>query len=88
MKRKIYVGNLSYELTEGHIEELFSDVGMVKEVKLARDPTNGASKGFAFVEFSTDEEASAAIAKYNNSDVAGKKLKIDYAKERAKIKGR
>jgi RNA recognition motif-containing protein len=88
LKRKIYVGNLAYELTEGHIEELFTEVGTVKEVKLARDPTNGASKGFAFVEFSTDEEASAAIQKFNNSDVASKKLKIDYAKERVKPKGR
>ncbi|MDQ7821818.1 MAG: RNA-binding protein [Candidatus Eremiobacteraeota bacterium] len=84
MKRKVYVGNLPYELTEGHIEELFSGIGKVTEVKLARDPSTGASKGFAFVEFSADEEAGEAIAKFNNYEFSSRKLKVDYAKERKK----
>lgn len=84
MTKKIYVGNLPYELTEGHIEELFSGIGKVTEVKLARDASTGASKGFAFVEFSKDEEANEAIQKYNNYEFSSRKLKVDYAKERKK----
>ncbi len=88
MRKKVYVGNLPYELTEGHIEELFSGIGNVTEVKLAKDPTTGGSKGFAFVEFSSEAEASEAISKFNNYEFASKKLKVDYAKERKKIMGR
>ena len=84
MPKKVYVGNLPYELTEGHIEELFGGVGKVQDVKLAREPSTGASKGFAFVEFSTDEEAQQAISIYNNYEFSSRKLKVDYAKERKK----
>ncbi len=82
MIKKIYVGNLPYEMTEGHIEELFSGVGTVTDVKLARDSADGSSKGFAFVEFSKPEEASEAIAKFNGYDFSGRKLKVDLAKDR------
>ncbi len=84
MIRKIYVGNLPYELTEGHIEELFSGIGKVTDVKLAREATDGSSKGFAFVEFSKPEEAAEAISKFNNYEFSGRKLKVDLAKERTK----
>lgn len=86
MIKKIYVGNLPYELTEGHIEELFSGVGRVTSVKLVRDGNDGSSKGFAFVEFSKAEEASEAISIYNNYEFSGRKLKVDLAKDTKKSK--
>ena len=84
MINKIYVGNLPYEMTEGHIEELFSGIGTVTDVKLARDGNDGSSKGFAFVEFSKPEEAADAISKFNSYDFSGRKLKVDLAKDKVK----
>lgn len=84
MIKKIYVGNLPYEMTAGHIEELFSGVGRVVDVKLARDQQDGSSKGFAFVEFSKPEEAVEAISKFNSYEFSGRKLKVDLAKDRKK----
>lgn len=84
MCRKIYIGNLPYEMTEGHIDELLSGSGTVTEVRLARDASTGASKGFAFVTFATEEEAANAIQNFNNYEFSGRKLRLDQARKPAR----
>ena len=62
MGRKLYVGNMSYETTEQQLRELFSQAGKVETVSLITDRFSGKPKGFGFIEMSTDEEATKAIA--------------------------
>ena len=82
MDVKIYVGNLSYNTTEDDLRTLFSEVGTVVSVTLIKDRDTGRSKGFAFVEMSTQVEAEAAISKFNRSLLDGRELKINLARPR------
>jgi len=79
---KLYVGNLSYEVTEEQLKELFSGAGSVVSVDLITDRQSGRSKGFAFVEMGSDDAAKAAIEKLNNTDFEGRKLNVNEAKPR------
>ena len=80
MGRKLYVGNLAYSATEGSISDLFSSVGTVESCRLITDCDSGRSKGFGFVEMSTDEEAQKAIAEFNGKEVDGRALTVNEAK--------
>src|SRR5499427_4435002 len=71
MGRKLYVGNLPYEVGETELQELFARAGSVESVTVMRDQMTGRARGFAFVEMSTDEEAQAAIRELNASQVGG-----------------
>lgn len=82
MGTKLYVGNLSYEVTEEQLKELFSGAGSVVSVDLITDRQSGRSKGFAFVEMGSDDAAKAAIEKLNNTDLEGRKLNVNEAKPR------
>ncbi len=82
MATKLYVGNLSYEVTEEQLKELFSGAGSVVSVDLITDRQSGRSKGFAFVEMGSDDAAKAAIEKLNNTDFEGRKLNVNEAKPR------
>ena len=71
---KVYVGNLSYKTTEDDLRALFSEVGTVASVSLIKDRGTGNSKGFAFVEMTTQVEAEAAIGRFNGFMMSGQCL--------------
>ncbi|HDG98610.1 MAG TPA: RNA-binding protein [Desulfobacterales bacterium] len=81
MIKKIYVGNLAFRTSESQIHELFSKYGQVHSVKLVTDYVTGRSKGFGFVEMEP-QEADKAIAGLNGTELDGRILKVDAAKER------
>ena len=66
MAKRLFVGNLTYSATSAQLEELFSQVGKITSLNLITDKFSGQSKGFAFVELTTDAEADEAIKKFNN----------------------
>ena len=80
MAKKLYVGNLPYSATEGFLTDLFSQVGTVDSCRLITDRETGRSKGFGFVEMSSDEEAEKAIAEFNGKDVEGRALTVNEAR--------
>ncbi|MCB1909216.1 MAG: RNA-binding protein [Rhodocyclaceae bacterium] len=80
MGKKLYVGNLGYGVTSNDLEQLFSAHGTVKSAQVITDRDSGRSKGFAFVEMGTDQEALAAIAALNGKDVEGRSMKVNEAR--------
>jgi RNA recognition motif-containing protein len=80
MNRKLYVGNLSFRTEERTLETLFAEAGPVTSVRLMRDKATGQSRGFAFVEMETDEGAKAAIEKFNQAEVEGRRLAVNEAR--------
>ena len=77
---RIYVGNLSFEATEGDLLELFSGVGSVQNVEIVSNKHTQKSKGFAFVQMQTTEEAKRAVAELHDKDYMGRKLVVSGAK--------
>jgi RNA recognition motif-containing protein len=82
MAKKLYVGNLSYNTTEDGLRNLFADFGNVASAKIVFDRETGNSKGFGFIEMSTDEEASAAIAGTNGREYDGRQLRVNEAMDK------
>lgn len=82
MGRKLYVGNLTYDVTNSKLEELFSAHGTVESAQVIMDRDTGRSKGFGFVEMKTDQEAQAAISSMNGTMVDGRALTVNEAKPR------
>lgn len=82
MSKKLYVGNLAYEVTEEDIRKMFADLGSIESVALITDRDTGRSKGFAFVEMENDEEAAAAIEQLNGKDFEGRTLNVSEARPR------
>ncbi|WP_127717072.1 RNA-binding protein [Halobacteriovorax sp. HLS] len=80
MGKKLYVGNLPFSETEESITETFSSCGTVESAKLIIDRETGRSKGFAFVEMSSDEEAQEAISKFDGNDLNGRPMRVNEAK--------
>jgi len=80
MSRKLYVGNLPYEIGETELQELFSRAGSVESVTVMRDQATGRARGFAFVEMGTDEEAQNAITQLNETQVGGRSLTVNEAR--------
>ena len=78
----IYVGNLKYEIGEDDLKELFEAYGEVTSVKIIKDNYTGKSKGFGFVEMANDDEGNAAIEGLNDTDVRGRNLRVNLARER------
>ncbi|MCM1982608.1 RNA recognition motif domain-containing protein [Lyngbya confervoides] len=78
----IYVGNLSYEATEGDLNEVFGEYGSVKRVQLPTDRDTGRKRGFAFVEMSSDAEEEKAIAELDGADWMGRSIKVNKARPR------
>ena len=87
MTRKLYVGNLSFQTTNQDLQDLFSQAGTVESAQIIEDRDTGRSKGFAFVEMSTNEEAASAIDQFNGKDVGGRMLKVNEAKPRENRSG-
>ncbi len=78
----IYVGNISYQLTEEELKEAFSTYGTTSSVKIIKDKYTGESRGFGFVEMPEKAEAEAAIAGLNGKDLKGKNLTVNEARPR------
>jgi RNA recognition motif-containing protein len=82
MGRRLYVGNLSYNVDSSQLEQMFSQHGSVSSAEVISDRDTGRSKGFGFVEMSSDEEAQAAIAALNGQEHDGRALTVNEAKPR------
>jgi len=83
MGKKLYVGNLSYSVTSETLQQVFSAYGKVASSDVIMDRMSGRSKGFGFVEMTTDEEAKAAIAGTNGMDVEGRAMIVNEARPQA-----
>jgi RNA recognition motif-containing protein len=82
MAKKLYVGNLSFQTSNQDLQDLFSQAGTVESAQIIEDRDTGQSKGFAFVEMSTDAEAASAIDQFNGKEVGGRMLKVNEARPR------
>ncbi len=82
MAMKLYVGNLSYEVTNQKLEELFAEFGSVRSAQVIQDRDTGRSKGFGFVEMADDNAARAAITGLNEKDCGGRPLTVNEARPR------
>ncbi len=82
MGRKLYVGNLGYDVSSADLQELFAAHGTVDSAAVIADRNTGQSKGFGFVEMSTSAEAEAAISALDGQDFGGRTLKVNEAKPR------
>lgn len=80
MAAKLFVGSLSYDTTDATLEEFFAQAGQVVSAKVIVDRETNRSKGFGFVEMSSDEEAQAAIAQLNGKDLDGRQIAVNEAR--------
>lgn len=80
MNKKLYVGNLLYEVTEDDLKELFTQVGTVVSASIIRFPDTGRSKGFGFVEMENADDVQKAIDTMNGQDFKGRKLVVSEAR--------
>lgn len=79
---KVYVGNLSKQITDAELNELAAPYGTLSSAEVATERSSGASKGFGFLEYASDDEGRAAITGLDGRDVNGQVLKVDEAKPR------
>jgi RNA recognition motif-containing protein len=87
MEVKLYVGNLSYTTTEADLQTLFAKAGQVASVALIKDRDTGNSKGFAFVEMTTQAEAQKAVSMLNGFNLENRELKVNLAKPKEERSG-
>ena len=80
MGKKLYVGNLSYDVDSSALEELFAPHGTVQSAQIISDRDTGRSKGFGFVEFENDDEGKAAEKALNGSDMGGRSITVNEAR--------
>lgn len=80
MPKKIYVGNLDYKVTEEDLREVFEKIGEAQSVKIVTDVVTGRSKGFGFVEMSSNEDAEKAISTLNGTTLMGRPLTVNEAR--------
>jgi len=84
MGKRLYVGNLSFSVTEPTLQSTFAQHGTVESASLISDRNTGESKGFAFVEMRTDAEARAAIRELSGTDLEGRQIKVNVATPQAR----
>jgi cold-inducible RNA-binding protein len=80
--KKLYVGNLTYQVSDSDLEQLFSEFGSVQSAQVIMDRDTGRSKGFGFVEMSSENEATAAIGALHDQEHQGRRLTVNEAKPR------
>lgn len=83
MGKKLFIGNLAFSIDSNSLQDLFSKSGTVESAKVITDRDSGRSKGFAFVEMSTPEEAQACIADFNGFELEGRQINVSEAKPQA-----
>ncbi|MDE3148723.1 MAG: RNA-binding protein [Acidobacteriota bacterium] len=81
-QNRLFVGNLSYQTMENDLQDYFSQAGVVTSVNLMLDKVTGKSRGFAFVEFATAEEANKAVEQFHNKEFQGRQLTVNIARPR------
>jgi cold-inducible RNA-binding protein len=84
-QNKLYVGNMSYTTSEDELRELFAEHGEVASVNIVVDRTTGRPRGFGFVEMATPEQAEAARQALHDQEFGGRRLTVDFARERRKF---
>ena len=82
MSMKLYVGNLSFQTAGQDLQQLFAQAGTVESVSIVEDRETGRSRGFGFIEMSSKEEGTAAIAQFNGKEMNGRNLTVNEAKPR------
>lgn len=82
MPSKVFVGNLDFNTTRTEVQDLFAQVGEIRDVFLPTDRESGRPRGFAFVEFANDADAAAAIERFNGYQLSGRALRVNAAEER------
>ena len=82
MTMKLYVGNLAFETSSNDLQTLFAQAGTVESVSLIEDRETGRSRGFGFVEMSSEEEGAAAIQQFNGKELGGRALNVNEARPR------
>jgi cold-inducible RNA-binding protein len=87
MAKKLYVGNLAFQTTSQDLQELFAQAGTVESASVIEDRDTGRSKGFAFVEMSTEAEAASAIEQFHGKELAGRALTVNEARPRENRSG-
>ncbi len=87
MSKKLYVGNLPFSLEDADLSRLFAQAGTVESARVVLDPATGRKRGFGFVEMSSEDEAQAAVNMFNGTDVDGRSIVVDIARERAPREG-
>ncbi len=80
MNRKLFVGNLPFTTEESALQEMFAQAGPVDSVRVMRDQATGRSRGFGFVEMASEDGARAAIEKFNDTDLGGRRLAVNEAR--------
>jgi RNA recognition motif-containing protein len=81
-QNRLFVGNLSFETGENDLQDYFAQAGAVTSVSLMLDKVSGKSRGFAFVEYATPEEAQKAIEQFNGKDLKGRQITVNVARPR------
>ena len=88
MTKKLYVGNLSYNMLEEDLKNVFTPIGEVQSVKIITDAATGRSKGFGFVEMANDEDANKAITSLNGTNVMDRAINVSEARPQTDRGGR
>jgi RNA recognition motif-containing protein len=83
MGKRLFVGNLPFSATDESLMQMFQQAGQVESARIITDRDTGRNKGFGFVEMSTDQEAAAAIAKFNGADFEGRSVTVNEARPMA-----
>lgn len=83
MAKRVYIGNMSFMTTEETLKKVFSQFGNVISAEVIRDKFTEQSKGFGFVEMEDEEEAKAAIYELNGKDLEGRRLRVNFAEQKA-----
>jgi RNA recognition motif-containing protein len=81
-QNRLFIGNLSYQTAENDLQDYFAQAGAITSVNLMMDKITGKSRGFAFVEFSTPEEAQKAIEQFHNKEFQGRSITVNVARPR------
>src|ERR1043166_7107233 len=82
MSAKVFVGNLDFRTSKDEVQSLFSQIGAIKDVFFPTDRESGRPRGFAFVEFESDEDAQKAIERFNGYELSGRALRVNPAEDR------
>lgn len=87
MPTKIFVGNLNFKTTQDELQSLFSEVGTPIDIFMPAERETGRPRGFAFIQYETEEEAEKAIEKFNGHELGGRALRVNKAEERPRFSG-
>ncbi|HUP65346.1 MAG TPA: RNA-binding protein [Thermoanaerobaculia bacterium] len=82
MAAKVFVGNLDFNTSKSEVEALFAQIGPIRDVFLPMDRESGRPRGFAFVEFDSEDDATAAIERFNGYELGGRALRVNKAEEK------